>query len=176
MMSHGMLCAPGSGSGSGGSGADDKDTGPLSGHHRCVRYDRPDDQIEEPLPVILARGTFFKFFVLIFGSMLVVISGALAIYWKHHYSVSTHMGNQTIHLTSGERAKFETKIEAQAQRKKMVKAFEKHAAVKYREIVVEQNEKFQDWSEAQEQKQEHQLRRILSEVRGVRRAVRTTGP
>lgn len=143
----------GSGSGSGGSNGDPK----------------------VPLPVVLAKGTFLKFALTIGGTVVVGISAVLAFYWQHHYSFVSHMGNQTIHLQSGERARLETKAEAQHHRTKLVKEVKREVEYTHRVIKVRQDEEIKKCVKkmAAELKREQrsEFKRLMDEVRQTRRAV-----
>lgn len=173
---HGSMMMSSNNGGSGG-GSDGDQSGPKrkssgSANHKCIMNGAP----SVPLPVVLAKGTFLKFGVLIFGSLLITISGVLAFYWKHHYESTTHMKDGTIHLTSGERAKLETKAEAKASRKRIVKIINTHVDLKMREVKVEQKAQIQKLGDELKQQQRQDLRKILSEVKQTRRVVRSAPP
>jgi len=189
MTIHGMMMAPGGGAGSGG-GSDDSNNKkpnpeaprrPSGTAYPMVSPDdsvphtpivkKEEDEVMVPMPVVLAKGTFMKFAFLLLGSLLVSVSAILAFYWKHHFEFKTHIGDQTIHLTSGERATLETKSEAQANRKMMVEQVKREVEYKHREIVLKQKEQIQKIGEELQSSQEKKLNSILNEVRRTRRAV-----
>lgn len=182
---HGMIMAP-PGSGGGGDGDGPKkpkqptreSRTPSGMAHPAVRpdesvpkvaYEPPADAM--PMPVVLAKGTFLKFAFMLLGSLLVSISAILAFYWKHHYAIDSHMSDKTIHLNSGERARLETKSEAQASRKDVVQKVKQEIDLKHREVVVKQKEEIQRIGEELKTAQRQQLRQLLLEVRQTRRAV-----
>ena len=124
-----------------------------------------------PIPVVLARWTFIKFGVIMFGSLILTFSSVLAIYWSHYYKVEYHITNGNAHLSVGERDKLETKVQAQQARTKMLKAIKTHTNVKIREVVVEQREEFQKWSGEQEKDHKRQFEKVLKEIKKTRQAV-----
>jgi hypothetical protein len=127
---------------------------------------------QEPQTVVLAKGTFLKFGVLLFGSLILTISGILAFYWKHHYESTTHQNDMTIHLKSGERPKFETKAEAKASRKRTVRIIKAHVNIKLREVRVDQKAQIQRLGDELKASQQAQIRQVLTEVKRTRRDVR----
>ncbi len=131
---------------------------------------------DPPMQVVLAKGTFLKFAITIGGTVLVGISAILAVYWQHHYKVTTHMENKTIHLTSGERANLETKKEAQKNRAKLVKEVKREVEYQHRIIKVRQDEEIKKGlkklTQDLRQEQRQEFRKILDEVKRTRRAVR----
>lgn len=133
-----------------------------------------------PLPVVLARGTLLKFALTISGTLLVGISAVLAFYWQHHYSVVSHMDNQTIHLQSGERARLETKAEAQQHRKNLVREVKREVEYTHRVIAVRQDEEIKKCVKkmAAELKREQrsEFKKLMDEVKQTRRAVIRNNP
>lgn len=178
MTTHGMMMSPGSGSG-GGDGSEGRPKRPSGIAHPTVSVPAaaPPEacNVQEPMPVVLAKGTFIKFGVLIFGSLLITISGVLAFYWKHHYETTTHMKDGTIHLTSGERGKLETKAEAKESRKKITRTIKAHVDIKLREVKVEQKAQIQKLGDDLKREQKAGLKRILNEVKQTRRDVLRAG-
>ena len=132
---------------------------------------------DAPMQVVLAKGTFLKFAITIGGTVLVGISTLLAFYWQHHYEVTSHMGDGTIHLRSGERGTLETKAEAQKHRAKLVEEVKKEVEYQHREIKVRQDEEIKKGlkklTQDLRQEQRSEFRRLLDEVQKTRRAVRT---
>ena len=82
------------------------------------------------------------------------------------------MGNNAIHLDSGERDKLETKAEAKAQRAKMVKEIKTDVALKHREVLIRQKEQIQEVGRALKTEQHKALSRILTEVKQSRKETR----
>lgn len=130
---------------------------------------------DSPLQVVLAKGTFLKFAITIGSTVILGVSAVLAFYWSHHYRVTAHMENRTIHLTSGERAKLETKAEAQKNRAKLVKEVKREVEYAHRKIKLEQSEEIQKGMKKLTTKltqaQKSEFRKILQEVKQTRKAV-----
>ena len=125
--------------------------------------DRP--RAVEPLPVVLAKGTFFKFGILLFGTMLVGISGVLIVYWNHHYRAVHHMKDGSIHMKSGERGKFETKVEAKKARKELETDIKKHFDLKTGQLQLKNAKQITKIGKQLRTEQRVQYRRILSEIK-----------
>lgn len=159
VVGHSAVKKPGAPGGSGGGGSDD-DT--------------------MPMQVVLAKGTFLKFAITIGGTVLVGISAILAVYWQHHYQVTSHMGNGTIHLKSGERATLETKKEAQKNRAKLVEEVKREVTYQHRTLKLRQDEEIKKGlkgiGDELKQSQRSELRKLLEEVKRTRRAVGRVAP
>lgn len=137
----------------------------------------PSSEIEvSPIQVVLARGTFIKFALMLGGTLLVSISTILAFYWQHHFEVKAHMGNGTIHLTSGERDTLETKAEAQKHREKLVRDVSQKVELQYREIKIRQDEQINSQikkvAKDLKNSQKHEFNKLLYEMKQTQRAVK----
>jgi flagellar motility protein MotE (MotC chaperone) len=121
--------------------------------------------------VIFAKGTLLKLALTIGGTILVGISAVLAFYWQHHYRMTTHMENGSIHLRAGERGDLETKAEAQGHRAKLVKEVKREVGIRHRELKVSQGEEIKQQIKKMGSTQKAELKRLLDEVRQTRRAV-----
>lgn len=140
--------------------------------HQIVK--QPGDN-DLPLQVVLARGTLLKFGATVVSTVILGVSAILAFYWSHHYRVSNHMENKTIHLNSGERATLETKVEAQKHRIKLVREVKKEVEYSHRDIKLRQGEEIQKGlkklTTELQQSQRQELKKILQEVKQTRRAL-----
>jgi hypothetical protein len=130
--------------------------------------DEGEGVVIKPVPVILTTGTLAKLIAWVLGPLILFISGGA--FWYHKTRV--HMANGNIHLQVEERGKLETKAQAKTARKQMLKKITDHSTIKYREIVLDQGEKFQKWCAKQDKKQRDYLDRVMSEVRKTRADVR----
>lgn len=115
----------------------------------------------DPVPVVLTSQTFIRLLSWIAIPLLGVISASLFFYWK----TQVHMDNQEIHMVTGERAGFESKIEAKQSREKIVKEIKQHQEVKIRELRVEQKEQIQDLGTQLQRAQRREIRSVIQEIR-----------
>lgn len=132
----------------------------------------------KPLPmqqVVLAKWTLLKFAVTVGTTMVIGISALLAFYWQHHYRMTSHMEDGTIHLRSGERAVFETKVEAQKNRAKLVHDVKKEVELQHRDIKLKQGEEIKrginKLTQDLRKEQKTEFTKLLQEVRQTRRIV-----
>jgi hypothetical protein len=170
----GFLCSPGNGGGGSSGGGGDKrerKKAPPSGVVPSVKSSGPNCNVPvgEPLPVILAKGTFLKFASIVIGSLIITVSGILGFYWKHHYEIVSHMANSNIHL---ERDQFETKKEARAGRQQIVQDLKREVQLRYREVAVQQKQQIQEIGDELKLQQRRKLNKILDELKDIRRDTR----
>jgi hypothetical protein len=128
-----------------------------------------------PMQVVLAKGTFLKFAITVGTTVVLGISALLAVYWQHHYRTTAHMDNGTIHLKSGERAVFETKLEAQQHRTKLVADVKQEVEFKHRSIKLSQGEEIKKevakLTQDLRTEQKAEFKKLFQEVKQTRREV-----
>jgi hypothetical protein len=120
---------------------------------------------KKPMEVVFSPQTFRRLVAWTFGPLLIVLVGALTAFFYFYADTNAHKRDPTIHLTRGERAKFETKAEAKSERTKLKKEITTHFDVKVREIKVEQVEQWQDSMKKVTAQQARQYQKIMKEIR-----------
>ena len=123
-----------------------------------------DDTAKIVLPVSLNLGTIVRLTL----PLMVTVLGAFSAAAYYVHTVTTHMGNPVIHLGTDERAKLETKDDAQQRSRTVIKVINSKIDLRHREAVVEQREQIDKLGEQLKRDQ----RKVLIEVQATRREMR----
>lgn len=172
----GMMMSPNSGKGSstGGSGKKKRPpTGEVRSSSGKSDFEEDSSSISGPIEVIFTQQTFTKLIAWVLGPMLLVLISAISAFFYFYHQTSIHLSDPTIHLTRGERAKLETKIEAKVSRKKLKTEITNHFDLKVREIKVENGEHIEKLGDALKKEQTKHLNKILIEVKKARQDIRS---
>ena len=130
-----------SGLGVGGGGGSSRKKPPSGVVNMVVPGDRKDPTgpvqsceapslLNQPMPVILTLGTILKLASIITIPMIGLLSTGL--YFFHKTNI--HLEDSTIHLGRSERAKLETKAEANEARSKLAKSISRELSIQTREL------------------------------------------
>lgn len=131
---------------------------------------------DKPMEVVFTSDTFKKLIVWTLGPLLAVVVTGISAFFFFYHKTMTHIENSTIHLTSGERIKLETRAEAIKARTSIQRNIINHFNLKIREVKVEQQEQArviadklkvnaQNVADELKDLQQKQLNKILSAVK-----------
>lgn len=119
----------------------------------------------QPIPVVLTLSTIIKLIAGIMGPLILGVSTILCFYWKAHWQAQQHIGDQSIHFSSQEKGKFETKEESKIAHKELLDNLKSHVDLRYREVAVKQKEDIQQLGEELKSQQQASFQRVLAELR-----------
>lgn len=109
-----------------------------------------------PLPVSLNWPTILKFASVCVVSLVGIASTACWFFQK----TEAHLADPNIHLERGERQTLETKVEARAARKDLVKRIDRDATIRQREMMSAQRQQIESMGDRLQRRQETEFRRL----------------